>query len=122
MIASGTGASVLGPLVAGEGGGTRFSAIAGSGSAYKLWLRFGKRMDAAVTVDEGAQRAVVAGASLLAVGIVAWEPDFRAGDGVELRGEDGVAFARGISSVDSTEVAGRPAKVEAVHRDRLVLL
>jgi len=124
VIASGTGASVLGPLVAGEGSGTRFSAASGSGSAsaYKLWLRFGKRMDAAVTVDEGAKRAVVAGASLLAVGIVGWEPDFRAGDGVELRGEDGVAFARGISSVDSAELAGRPAKVEAVHRDRLVLL
>lgn len=45
-----------------------------------------------------------------------------AGDGVELRSEDGIPFARGISSVDSAELAGRPAKVEAVHRDRLVLL
>ena len=45
-----------------------------------------------------------------------------AGDGVELRGEDGVAFARGISAVDSAELAGRPANVEAIHRDRLVLL
>jgi len=122
VIAGGTGASVLGPLVAGDGRGTHFLAAASSGSAYKLWLRFGKRMDAAVTVDDGAQRAVVAGASLLAVGIVGWEPDFRAGDGVELRGENGVAFARRISSVDSAEVAGRPANVEAVHRDRLVLL
>jgi glutamate 5-kinase len=122
VIASGTGPSVLGPLVAGEQRGTRFPAGAGAGSAYKLWLRFGKRMDAAVTVDEGARRAVVAGASLLAVGIVGCEPDFRAGDGVELRGEDGLPFARGISSVDSAEVTGRPANVEAVHRDRLVLL
>lgn len=122
VIAGGVGASVLGPLVAGEGRGTRFSAMAGPGSAYKLWLRFGKRIDSVVTVDYGAKRAIVAGASLLAVGIVGWEPDFRAGDGVELRSENGVAFARGISSVDSAELAGRPAKVEAVHRDRLVLL
>jgi glutamate 5-kinase len=122
VIASGSGESVLGPLVAGEERGTRFAATAAAGSAYKLWLRFGKRIDAAVTVDAGAKRAVVAGASLLAVGILGWEPDFRAGDGVELRGEDGVAFARGISSVDSPELAGRPANVEAVHRDRLVLL
>ena len=122
VIAGGSGASVLGPLVAGEGRGTRFPAAASSGSAYKLWLRFGKRMDAVVTVDDGAKRAVVAGASLLAVGIAGWEPDFRAGDGVELRSESGVPFARGITSVDSTEVTGRPVNVEAVHRDRLVLL
>jgi glutamate 5-kinase len=122
VIASGTGSSVLGPLVAGEARGTRFAAGESSGSAYKLWLRFGKRIDATVTVDAGAKRAVVAGASLLAVGVVGWEPDFRAGDGVELRGEDGVPFARGISSVDSSELAGRPANVEAVPRDRLVVL
>jgi glutamate 5-kinase len=122
VIASGTGGDVLGPLVAGEARGTRFPAAADAGSAYKLWLRFGKRMDAAITVDEGAKRAVAAGASLLAVGVVSWEPDFRAGDGVELRSEDGAPFARGISSVDSKELAGRPPKVEAIHRDRLVLL
>jgi glutamate 5-kinase len=122
VIASGAGESVLGPLVAGEPRGTRFAAAAGPDSAYKLWLRFGKRIDAAVTVDPGAKRAVVGGASLLAVGVVAWEPEFRAGDGVELRGEDGIRFARGISSVDSPELRGRPANVEAVHRDRLVLV
>ena len=122
VIASGTAKSVLGPLVAGEGRGTRFAPVAGPDSAYKLWLRFGKRVDAELTVDEGAKRAVVAGASLLAVGVVDWSSDFRAGDGVELRGEDGVAFARGIASVDAAELAGRPAKVEAIHRDRLVVL
>jgi glutamate 5-kinase len=122
VIASGAGSAVLGPLVAGEARGTRFAAGEGAGSAYKLWLRFGKRIDAAVTVDDGARRAVVAGASLLAVGIVGWDPDFRAGDGLELRGQDGVPFARGISSVDSSELAGRPANVEAVQRDRLVLV
>ena len=122
VIASGTGDAVLGPLVAGEARGTRFRAQAGSGSAYKLWLRFGKRIDATITVDDGARRAIVAGASVLAVGVVEWSPDFRAGDGVELLGEDGVPFARGIASVDAPELAGRPANVEAVHRDRLVLL
>ena len=122
VIASGTGDAVLGPLVAGEARGTRFRAQAGSGSAYKLWLRFGKRIEATITVDDGARRAIVAGASVLAVGVVGWSPEFRAGDGVELRGEDGVPFARGIASVDAPELAGRPANVEAVHRDRLVLL
>ena len=124
VIAGGTGASVLGPLVAGELRGTRFDAAPGSdaASAYKLWLRFGKRIAARLVVDDGAKRAVVGGASLLAVGVVAWDPDFHAGDGVEIVGSDGVPFARGIGSVDSAELAGRPANVEAVHRDRLVLV
>jgi len=122
VIASGAAASVIGPLVAGKGSGTRFAPVADVDSAYKLWLRFGKRMDAAVTVDNGAKRALVAGASLLAVGVAGWSPDFRAGDGVELRTDDGAPFARGITSVNSSELVGRPANVEVVHRDRLVLL
>lgn len=124
VIAGGTGTAVLGPLVVGEGRGTRFAAAPGSdsASAYKLWLRFGKRVEARVVVDDGAKRAVVGGASLLAVGVVGWAPDFRAGDGVEIVGSDGVPFARGISSVDAAELVGQPANVEAVHRDRLVLL
>ena len=122
VIASGVSDSVLGPLVAGDTRGTRFAAGESAASAYKLWLRFGKRIDAAVTVDAGARRAVVAGGSLLAVGVLGWSPDFRAGDGVELQGEDREPFARGIASVASADLAGRPANVEAVHRDRLVLL
>ncbi len=122
VIASGTAASVIGPLVAGEERGTRFAPVADVDSAYKLWLRFGKRMDAAVTVDHGAKRALLAGASLLAVGVGSWSPEFRAGDGVELCDDEGTPFARGISSIDSAELVGRPGNVEVVHRDRLVLL
>jgi glutamate 5-kinase len=62
------------------------------------------------------------GASLLAVGVTGWDAEFRAGDGVELVGPDGDAFARGIASVDSGDLAARPTNVEAIHRDRLVLL
>ena len=114
------GDAPLAELVA--AGGTRF-APGDSAPAFKLWLRHGKRVVARVQVDEGARKAIVGGgASLLAVGIAGWDRDFRAGDGVELVGPDGRAFARGIASVDAREAAGRPANVEAVHRDRLVLL
>ena len=102
--------------------GTRFAAAEGA-SAFKLWLRHGKRVSARVNVDEGARRAIVAGgASLLAVGITGRDGDFRAGDGLDLIGPDGAVFARGIASVDAAEIDGRPAGVEAVNRDRLVLL
>jgi len=123
VIASGHGAAVLEPAVAGEARGTRFAASESRPSAFKLWLRHGVRPTGRIEVDDGARRALAGeGRSLLAVGVTGWDGDFRAGDGVELVGLDGVAFARGIASVDAGELAGRPANVEAVHRDRLVLL
>jgi glutamate 5-kinase len=100
-------------------GGTRFAPAEGA-PAFKLWLRHGKRVAGRIRVDAGARRAVVeSGASLLAVGITAVEGDFRAGDGVELVGPDDQPFARGIAAADAADLA---PGVEAVHRDRLVLL
>jgi glutamate 5-kinase len=122
VIAGGEGEGVLSGILAGRATGTRFAA-AESAPAFKLWLRHGKRVTARITVDEGARRAVVgSGGSLLAVGVTGWDVDFRAGDGVELVGPGGEPFARGIASVDASELAGRPVNVEAVHRDRLVLV
>jgi hypothetical protein len=40
---------------------------------------------------------------------------------VELVGPDGVPFARGVTGAAASEISGRPAGVEAVHRDRLVV-
>jgi glutamate 5-kinase len=123
VIADGTRPGVVAEALAGRHGGTRFAAAAGAAPAFKLWLRHGKRVAGRIHVDAGARRAVVsAGASLLAVGVTRCEGGFRAGDGVELVGPDGEAFARGIASSDGNELAARPAGVEAVHRDRLVLL
>ncbi len=122
VIAAGAGADVLAPILAGGGSGTRFEAAATGESAFKLWLRFGKRSSGRIYVDEGARRAVCDdGRSLLAVGVVRTEGAFRAGDGVDLCSLDGTAFGRGISSLDAAELAARPPQVEAVHRDRLVV-
>ena len=74
-----------------------------------------------IAVDAGARRALIEdGGSLLGVGVVSCEGAFEAGDAVELVGPDGVAFAKGIASVPAREAATRG--VEAVHRDRLVVL
>ena len=118
VIASGK--TPLPTLVA--AGGTRFKAVPTGESAFKLWLRFGKRVTGRLIVDEGAERAVRRrGSSLLAVGVVRCEGAIRAGDGVEICGPDGVPFGRGISSLDARELEARPSNVEAVHRDRLIL-
>jgi glutamate 5-kinase len=123
VIAGGTGSSVLEPILAGRPRGTRFAASERSEPAFKLWLRLGKPVRGRVAVDDGARRALVEdGGSLLAVGVVACEGSFEAGDAVDLAGPDGAVFARGIASVPAVELEGRPRGVEAVHRDRLVVL
>jgi len=122
VIAAGTGASVLEPILAGEPRGTRFHGDGRELSAYKLWLRFGKPAAGTLHVDAGARRAVtVESRSLLAVGVVSCEGHFEAGDAVELVGPDGAAFGRGIAAAAAAEIAGRPRGLEAVHRDRLVV-
>jgi glutamate 5-kinase len=122
VIAGGGAAAVLGPIVAGEPRGTRFSPGERSPSAFKLWLRHGKQVAGRLHVDAGARRALTrGGGSLLAVGVVRVEGRFEAGDAVELVGPDGTAFAKGIAGAPATDLADRPRGVEAVHRDRLVL-
>jgi glutamate 5-kinase len=122
VIAAGAAEAVLGPIVAGEQRGTRFHASDRELPAYKLWLRFGKPVSGRLVLDEGARRAVAEeGRSLLAVGVAAVEGRFEAGDAVELAGPNGAAFAKGVASAASAEIASRARRVEAVHRDRLVL-
>jgi glutamate 5-kinase len=123
VIAGGLGEEVLVPLLSGEQRGTHFVPSERVPSAFKLWLRLGKRVAGRLVLDEGAERAVrEQGASLLAVGVTACEGSFQAGDGVELAGPDGQPFAKGLASADAEELRRRPRGVEAVHRDRLVLL
>jgi glutamate 5-kinase len=107
----------------GEAVGTTFPATRSTESAFKLWLRYGKRIAARVDVDEGAAAALVRhGRSLLAVGVVGWSKSFKAGDGLEICHPPEQAIARGVSAVDSIELEGRPAAVEVVHRDKLVII
>jgi glutamate 5-kinase len=122
VIASGLADEVLVPIVAGEQRGTRFAGAASDANAFKLWLRHAKPVAARVVVDDGARAAVVEqGRSLLAVGIVDCQGTFTAGDAVELAVPGGTVFAKGLASVGSAEIEGRPRGVEVVHRDRLVL-
>jgi glutamate 5-kinase len=123
VIAAGLGDAVLEPILAGEPRGTRFAPAERPLSAFKLWLRFGKPVAGRLHVDEGARRAVAEeGRSLLAVGVASCEGRFGPGDAVELVAPDGAVFGRGLAGAGAEEIAGRPRGLEAVHRDRLVLL
>jgi len=84
-------------------------------------------------VDDGARRALVSqGRSLLAAGVRDVEGGFDADAAVEVVGEDGRVFAKGLVSYSARAlraVAGRRsgdlpegAPAEVIHRDDLVVL
>lgn len=111
--------------------GTVFAARANRMSARRFWVRYAAEAAGALTLDEGAVRAVVGRRrSLLAAGVTAVSGRFYAGDVVELRGPDMVMVARGVVTYDASELAtmmGRSTselpdelRRPAVHADDLV--
>jgi glutamate 5-kinase len=123
LIGAGVGEGVLPGLLSGERPATRFEPRPRGEPAFKVWLRHGKPAAGLLRVDDGARRALVEhGASLLAVGIVSADGSFRPGDAVEIAGLEGPPFAKGLVEATAAELARRPPGLEAVHRDRLVLL
>ena len=120
-----------------EGARATVVAAAGSpGSAYKQWIRGTLAPAGAVTVDEGAVRALAAGKSLLPAGVRAVEGSFERGVCLSIRAPDGREVARGLSAysaAEATAISGRGSgEIEAclgfrgpdelIHRDDLVLL
>jgi glutamate 5-kinase len=100
-------------------------------SARKFWVRYAAESAGALTLDDGAVRAVVRQRrSLLPAGITALSGRFYGGDVVELRSQDATMVARGVVAYDHAELAtmlGRstselPADMRraVVHADDLV--
>ncbi len=100
-------------------------------SARRFWVRYAAESAGALTLDDGAVRAVVKQRrSLLPAGITGVSGRFHGGDVVELRAPDETMVARGVVAYDAAELAtmlGRstsdlPAEMRrpAVHADDLV--
>ena len=137
VICNGTVPGRLARAVAGEREGTRFHAQARRQSSFKLWLKYAKPSSGTVLVDKGAERALRdQGTSLLPVGVVGVEGDFKPGDAVDIAaaGDGRRAIGKGITSYSAAElrrVMGLKssevrellprATAEAVHRDYFVL-
>lgn len=117
--------------------GTIFSGGDASLGARKLWIALGRLPAGEIVIDEGAKRAVVEGGkSLLPAGVVAVNGSFDVGDAVVLKDRSGAVVGRGLSGLSAADldrVKGlktpeiaqmlpQLAGVEAVHRDRLVIL
>jgi glutamate 5-kinase len=99
----------------------------------KLWIAFAQGALGRLQVDDGARRALVEGnRSLLPAGVRSVDGAFDADDPVEVVGEDGRPFAKGLVRYSATRlraVAGRKTgdlgegdPHEVIHRDDLVVL
>ncbi|MFE9659698.1 glutamate 5-kinase [Streptomyces sp. NPDC005955] len=123
--------------LAGRDTGTHFHPTGRRSADRLLWLQHASTPRGALTLDDGAVRAVVEGRkSLLPAGIAAVEGEFTAGDPIELRDARGRAVARGLVNFDAKEIPlllgrsthdlarelGPAYEREVVHRDDLVLL
>ena len=106
-------------------------------SARQRWLGAALHPHGSYVLDAGACAALKRGdVSLLPVGVLSVEGEFRRGDLVACRDAEGVELARGLSNYAAadarrlcgargTEIAQRlgwPGEAECIHRDNLVLV
>jgi glutamate 5-kinase len=133
VIASAAAPDVVADALAGKSVGTSFAPRATRLPARKLWIAFAQGASGRVIVDAGARRAVVEGGkSLLAAGVRGVEGTFEVDAPVEVVGDDGRVFAKGLCRYDAAQlraVAGKRTgdlpdglPHEVVHRDDLVVL
>ncbi len=121
------------------GRGSIFLAAQGKGArngARRGWLSGRLTVRGRIIVDEGAERALERGNSLLPAGVARVEGQFERGDVVDILSHDGRVIARGLSEYDSaaaTRIAGKRSEDIAallgemprsvlVHRDHMALV
>jgi len=133
-IATGRVARPISALLAG-GKATWFLPSATPGAARKQWIAGTLKPRGTLRVDAGAERALVAGRSLLPAGVTAVDGPFVRGDAVSVVAADGREIARGLCAYPADEAAlivGRQSGAiqeilgysggdEIIHRDDLVL-
>ena len=136
-IADGRIPDIIGKILDGEDTGTLFLPEKHKVPGRKRWFGFFSRISGEITVDTGAQKAVLdKGGSLLPSGVTGVDGEFKRGDTVDVCGADGRPFARGLVNFDSAdckkimgkhtaelpEILGTSAEAELIHRDHLILL
>lgn len=136
VIAAGSAPEVLLRLAGGERLGTRFPPVTSALESRKRYLLSGGRAPGALSVDDGAARALRQGSSLLPVGVTAVEGDFERGDTVRVLDAAGRELARGAANYGAADLArlcrrrsdeietilGYDYGDEVIHRNDLVLL
>jgi glutamate 5-kinase len=136
IIANGTRPGVVQSLFKGEDVGTLFLPQDVTLCSRKRWIAFTKAPKGQITIDYGAEGAVLnGGKSLLPSGIKAVRGEFRLGDSVVLLNQAGKELAVGMVNYDASEIRkimglktsqieetlGYKHDDEVIHRDNLVL-
>ncbi|MBU1124726.1 MAG: glutamate 5-kinase [Candidatus Omnitrophica bacterium] len=126
VIANGRRERIVDEVVAGLGGsGTLFIPQKGFLDARERWIAFGTKPKGKIIIDEGAKNALLNRKSLLSVGIVEVEGNFKSGDIVSIVDRGQIECARGKVSFDSVSVRqqqGKRFQKEIIHRDNIVLI
>jgi len=124
VIADGRRKSVVSDIVKGKRVGTLFMPSRKIGEARKRWIAFSKKIKGRIYIDQGAKNAVVnRGKSLLGVGIVKIEGEFKRKDAVEVFDIDNVILGCGLVNYSHEELREHKAKKferEVIHRDNFV--
>jgi glutamate 5-kinase len=121
-IAYGRQENVIQDIVKGEKVGTLFLAQARKHKARKRWIAFSKKVKGTLVVDAGARDAIInKGKSLLAVGIIDYQGDFKQSDKVAIVDVDNRLLGYGISNYNKKDLTrGKKFDKEVIHRDNFV--
>jgi len=135
IIASGRCPDVLRRLIAGEPLGTLFLPSTDPLRGRRRWIGGEAAIAGQVHIDAGAAAAILAGNSLLAIGITHCTGDFQRGDCVEILDPWNAMVARGLTNYSTDElttiaglpsdkivdVLGRCPHDAVVHRDNMAV-
>ena len=124
VIASGHKKNALAEILGGAEEGTLFIAQPDRLRGRKRWIAFFHHPQGALSVDDGAKKALrELGKSLLPPGVTRCDGEFAAEAVVRICDLDGMEFARGIAKFSAAEIRAKNlGRVELVHRDDLVIL
>ena len=114
---------------------TLFVPRVGPAQAKKRWIAGGLSAQGTITIDAGAERALLSGKSLLPAGVKSVAGQFERGDAVLVKSEDGRELARGLiayndedarrlvgrRTVEIEGILGYRGRDEMIHRDDLAL-
>lgn len=105
-------------------------------AARRSWLSGHLTPEGSLTIDDGAQKALLKGASLLPVGIKRVSGAFMRGAALSVYTLDGTLIAKGVTTYSSSEIEqirglqsadvsqrlGYPARTAVIHRDDMILV
>ncbi|MDP2923013.1 MAG: glutamate 5-kinase [Candidatus Omnitrophota bacterium] len=124
IIASGREEKVISRIVKGEHIGTMFYPAVKIERARKRWIAFSKKIKGKIWIDDGAKEAILKkGRSLLAVGIIKAEGDFKKKDAVCVVDKEGNILGCGLVNYFCDELIdckGKKFEKEIIHRDNFV--